>query len=59
MYSQVCNKKTGSIKRARWIFLSFITSEQGVMFHLLHENLREGWKINQKYLNEHALLKTT
>ena len=39
-YSQVSNKRIGSIKRAgRILFLTFIASEQGAIFLLLHKSL--------------------
>ena len=28
-------------------FLIYFTSEQGEIFHMLHENLRSGWKIGK------------
>ena len=38
-----------------FLFL-FLVSEQGEIFHLLHENLRAGWEIFQTQLSEQALL---
>ena len=64
IYSEVSNRQADRNKRAglekRVTLLAYLLrkliNEQGGIFHLLHEELRAGWKENLKNLSEHALL---
>ena len=63
MYSEVPNRRADRNKRAGLeksatllaYLLSKLINEQGVIFRLLHEKLRAGWKENLTNLSEHAL----